>query len=88
MPDWKAEIKKQLADLKLAPVREAEIIEELAQHLESLYEELLADGAAQKKLRKHCSRNLEKAHCCRRSCAGWSAMSRRSPSFLMQGGEI
>ncbi len=46
MLDWKAEIKKQLAGLKLAPMREAEIVEELTLHFESLYEELLADGAS------------------------------------------
>lgn len=45
MPEWKQEIERQLAGLKLAPTREAEIIEELAQHFESLYEELLADGS-------------------------------------------
>jgi putative ABC transport system permease protein len=45
MPEWKQEIEKQLAGLKLAPTREAEIIEELTQHFESRYEELLADGA-------------------------------------------
>jgi putative ABC transport system permease protein len=45
MPNWKQEIHKQLAAAKLAPTREAEIVEELAQHMDSLYEELLADGA-------------------------------------------
>ena len=44
MPEWNEEIRKRLASLKLAPVREAEIIEELAQHLEDRYQELLAGG--------------------------------------------
>lgn len=44
MPDWKEEIRKQLASLKLAPTRESAIVEELAQHLDDRYEELLADG--------------------------------------------
>jgi predicted permease len=48
MVDWKQEIRKQLAGVRLAPVREAEIVEELAQHFESLYEELLRDGASVK----------------------------------------
>jgi putative ABC transport system permease protein len=43
--DWKQEIKQQLASLKLAPTREAEIVEELSQHLEDYYKELLASGA-------------------------------------------
>ncbi|HTZ73073.1 MAG TPA: ABC transporter permease [Candidatus Aquilonibacter sp.] len=44
MPDWKTEILRRLAPLKLSPVREAEIADELAQHLEDRYQELLAIG--------------------------------------------
>ena len=44
MPDWKKEIRERLAGLRLAPTREAEIVEELAQYLEDCYEELLASG--------------------------------------------
>jgi putative ABC transport system permease protein len=45
MPDWKPEIRRRLAKLRLAPTREAAIIEELAQHLEDCYAELLSGGA-------------------------------------------
>src|SRR5688572_19268914 len=45
MPDWKREIRRLLASLKLAPPREAAIVEELAQHLEDRYAESLAHGA-------------------------------------------
>jgi putative ABC transport system permease protein len=45
MPDWKLEIRRRLADLKLEPTREAAIIEELAQYLDECYAELLAGGA-------------------------------------------
>jgi predicted permease len=44
MPEWKEEIKIRLAGLELAPAREAEIIEELAQHVEDRYEELMTAG--------------------------------------------
>ena len=44
MPDWKKELRQRLAGLKLAPARESEIVEELAQHLDDRYQELLADG--------------------------------------------
>ncbi len=47
MPDWKDEIRKQLASLKLEATREAEIVEEMAQHLEDRYRELLSGGATQ-----------------------------------------
>jgi len=46
MPDWHQEIKQRLAGLQLEPTREAAIIEELAQHLDDRYAELLAGGAA------------------------------------------
>jgi len=45
MPDWKKEIRDRLAELRLAPTREAEIVEELALYLEDSYEELLVGGA-------------------------------------------
>src|SRR5262245_57873497 len=45
MPEWKQEIRDRLAPLKLAPTREDEIVEELAQHLEDRHAESLANGA-------------------------------------------
>ncbi len=47
MPDWKPEIRRRLAHLKLAPTREAAIVEELAQHLGDCYAEWLASGATE-----------------------------------------
>src|SRR5258705_8160898 len=44
MPEWKAEIRKRLAELNLAATREVEILEEVAVHIEDHYEELLASG--------------------------------------------
>ncbi|MHB8527445.1 MAG: ADOP family duplicated permease [Candidatus Acidiferrales bacterium] len=44
MPEWNPEIVRRLAPLKLSPTREAEIADELAQHLEDRYQELLASG--------------------------------------------
>ena len=45
MVDWKREIGKRLSGLNLDPRREAEIVEELSQHLADRYAELLAGGA-------------------------------------------
>jgi hypothetical protein len=50
-PDWKEKIGRRLAPLKLAPTREAEIVEEVAQHLEDRYQELLAGEAAETEAR-------------------------------------
>jgi predicted permease len=47
VPDWKAEIRRRLAGVKLEPTREAAIVEELAQYLDDYYAELLAGGAAE-----------------------------------------
>jgi putative ABC transport system permease protein len=47
MPEWKTEIRLLLANLHLAPAREATIVEELAQYLEDCYTELLASGATE-----------------------------------------
>ena len=46
---WKDEITTRLADLKLPPAREAEIVEELAQHLDDRYQELLSAGSTESK---------------------------------------
>src|SRR5207302_10125393 len=47
MPEWKPEILRRLAPLKLSPTRETEIVEEIAQHLEDRYEELLVTGQSE-----------------------------------------
>src|SRR5262249_12822431 len=46
-PQWKSEIRTRLAGLRLAPTREAAIVEELAQYLEDCYAELLASGTTE-----------------------------------------
>jgi putative ABC transport system permease protein len=45
MRDWKSHIRSRLASLRLSPAREREIAEELAQHLEDRWQELVARGA-------------------------------------------
>jgi putative ABC transport system permease protein len=44
-PDFKTEVRSRLARLNLEPTREAAIVEEMAQHLEQRYDELVASGA-------------------------------------------
>jgi putative ABC transport system permease protein len=45
MPEWREELRRRLASLKLEPAREAEIVEELSQHLADRYAESLTRGA-------------------------------------------
>src|SRR4051794_38676981 len=47
MPEWKKEIEARLAPLRIEPAREAEIVEELSQHLNDRYEELVARGSSE-----------------------------------------
>jgi putative ABC transport system permease protein len=47
MRDWKPEILRRLAPLKLSPEREAEIVEEIEQHLDDRYKDLLATGLSE-----------------------------------------
>ena len=42
--DWKSEILRRLGPLKLSPAREQEIADEIAQHLEDRYQDLLVAG--------------------------------------------
>ncbi|MGH9764718.1 MAG: ABC transporter permease, partial [Blastocatellia bacterium] len=44
MQQWKKHIEERLRGLGLSPIREAEILEELSQHLDDRYRELLANG--------------------------------------------
>jgi putative ABC transport system permease protein len=47
MPNWTQEIESHLASLRLAAGREAEIVEELADHLEERYAELREQGVGE-----------------------------------------
>jgi hypothetical protein len=44
MPDWAKEIRVAIAPLNLEPMQEAEVVEELSQHLRDRYEEMLVGG--------------------------------------------
>src|SRR5437660_10303363 len=58
MPDFKIEIRARLAELGLSPVREAEIVEELSQHLEEEYERALSCGASEDEARQQALEQL------------------------------
>ena len=52
MPDWKPALASRLAPLGLSPAREQEIIEELSQHLDDIYEERRNCGASYEDARR------------------------------------
>src|SRR5688572_5846027 len=43
---WAREVRERLSTLRLPPAREAEIVDELSQHLDDRYRELIAGGAS------------------------------------------
>jgi len=44
MPDWTQHVRPRLSGLRLSPTREAEIVEEISQHLDDRWRELIASG--------------------------------------------
>ena len=46
MPKWADHVRPRLASLRLSPAREHEIVQELSQHLEDRWRELVAGGAS------------------------------------------
>lgn len=53
MPDWHADVRARLASLNLSPARQADIIEELSQHLDDRYRESIAGGASPEDATRH-----------------------------------
>lgn len=47
MPEWRALIRRRLAGLAIRPVDEIDIVEELAQHVEDRYADLVSGGASE-----------------------------------------
>ena len=52
MRDWREEIEKRLSSLDLDSKREIEIVEELSQHLDDRYQELISSGATNEDARR------------------------------------
>ena len=46
MHDWQSEVRARLAHLRLKPEREADIVDEIAQHLAERYREAISGGAS------------------------------------------
>jgi putative ABC transport system permease protein len=59
MPDWRPAIRRRIDGLQLPPSREAEIVEELSQHLDDRYQELRAAGATEDAARRMALAELD-----------------------------
>ncbi len=47
MPDWASHVRPRLSSLRLSPTREHEIVDELSQHLDDRWRELVAGGSSE-----------------------------------------
>ena len=59
MPEWGARVRARLAGLRLDPATEAETVEELAQHVDDRYRDLLARGATETEAAARAWQELE-----------------------------
>jgi putative ABC transport system permease protein len=59
MPDWRHAIERRLEGLRLPPTREAEVVEELAQHLDDRYAERRSNGASEDAARREVLAELD-----------------------------
>jgi putative ABC transport system permease protein len=60
MPEWIRHMRWRLAPLALSPAREAEIIEEMSQHLDQRYEELRNYGRDDADARRQVLEELDR----------------------------
>jgi putative ABC transport system permease protein len=58
MPDWREEIRQKLVALRIEPAQEGEIIEELAQHLDDVYQRHIAKGLPEHEAKQLALREL------------------------------
>src|SRR5262245_3871495 len=82
MPEWKPEIRKRLAPLKLEPTRESAIVEELSQHLDDCYEESLAGGATPAEAARRALAELSEREALRRELRRVECASQQEPIAL------
>jgi hypothetical protein len=78
--EWKQEIRHRLAPLKLEPAREAEIVEELSQHLDDRYAESLSRSAATEVDHRSALEELSEEMRFSGNCHVWSGISRKNQS--------
>jgi predicted permease len=61
-PDWKTHVRRRLAGLNLTPAREAEIVEEVSQHLQDRYRDLRSGGRDDRTALKEALAELDHHH--------------------------
>jgi putative ABC transport system permease protein len=82
MPDWDKEIGDRLESLKISPSDETSIVEEIAQHLEDRYQEMMANGDTQESAHREVLRELDDGKFTAEIRASISAKVETSPAGL------
>ena len=88
MPDFKVEIRARLAEIGLSPVREAEIVEELSQHLEEEYERALSWGTSEEEARQQVLEQLNTPDLLQRELKHVEQRGEKNPIELGTAGKI
>lgn len=86
MPELRQEIAKRLAGLKLAPAREAAIVEEVSQHLEDRYQELVSGGATEDEAHRVALEELSDADLLAKGLRHVEREAPQEPTVLGSGG--
>jgi len=88
MPDFKVEFRARLAEIGLSPVREAEILEELSQHLEEEYERALSCGTSEEEARQQVLEQLNTPDLLHRELQHVERRGEKNPIELGTAGKI
>src|SRR5438034_4607879 len=88
MPDFKIDIRARLEELGLSPVREAEIVEELSQHLEEEYERALSWGTSEEEARQQVLEQLNTPDLLQRELKHVEQRGEKNPIELGTAGKI
>jgi predicted permease len=76
MPDWKSLIRSQIISLHLTPEAESDLTEELSQHMEDRYRELLQGGADEAEAYRQTAAELDDQDALRELSTGSDRMPR------------
>jgi putative ABC transport system permease protein len=87
MPDWSMEISRRLSSLNLESAREVEIVEELSQHLDDRYHELISGGATEEDACRAVLMELNDGEMFAQERLGVVREARREPAGHRSGGQ-
>jgi putative ABC transport system permease protein len=79
MSDWREEVRRRLSRLNLEPAHEAEIVEELAQHLDDVYERSLKAGVTEAEAKRAVLTELSDAELLRNEMRRSQKLAKAAP---------